>query len=94
MDNSLINSAIEQADGGEVKLIGSYIASAVDIEDKVLESSYSDYLERQSWPAGLDHQAFEAITRYLTLLIEDTKMHQQMFLNLQNSLNAKNEKHE
>ncbi len=93
MDNSLINSTVEHADDGEVKLIGSYIASAMDIEDKILVSSYIDYLDRKSWPAGLDRQAFEAITKYLTLLIKDTRMHQQMFLNLQNRLNTKNEKH-
>jgi hypothetical protein len=86
MDNTIVKNSEKQADNGQIQLIGGYISTAMDIEDKILESSYMDYLDHKSWPATIDSQAFDTIIKYLTMLIEDTKMHQRMFLNLQNRL--------
>jgi hypothetical protein len=94
MDNVIVKNKEKQADSGQAQLIGDYISSAMDIEDKILESSYMDYLDRKSWPANLDRQAFNTLVKYLTILIKETKMHQRMFLNLQNRLVLKNDKHD
>jgi hypothetical protein len=89
MDNNYIENNKEPIEKSSVKLIGSYIVSAMDMEDKILESSYADYMGRQNWPNNLSEQAFNEIIKYLTLLIDETKMHQKMFQNLKDRLAAK-----
>ena len=84
----MTNNAENQIEREQNHLMSDYITSAMDLEDKILESSYINYLDRKSWPAAIDNQSFISITRYLKLLIEETKMHQQIFLNLQNGTDA------
>jgi hypothetical protein len=65
------------------KTVGGYLASAFDMEDQLSQEIYNDYLNRDSWPAGLDKDILEKIKEYLLILIKDTNRHKQMLLDLQ-----------
>ncbi len=72
----------------EVKLVAGFLASALDIEDKMSESVYGEFLKRETWPANLDEGAFKSIKEFLFILIGETKEHEKIFLNLKNNLNG------
>lgn len=68
----------------EVKIIGGFLSSALDIEDDMSTSVYGEYLNRETWPADLDEKVFEMIKNLVTVLIEETEGHKKAFLGLKN----------
>ena len=74
-------------DSSEAKVIAGFLASALDIEDTMSLNVYGDFLDRQSWPANLEEEAFQTIRNFLTTLIQDTEAHKKTFLELKNKLN-------
>lgn len=69
------------------KIIGNYLASALDIEDHMSVDVYGEFLSRKAWPADLNETAFENIKQLLEVVIRDTDMHKKAFLGLQDKLN-------
>lgn len=74
-------------DNKKEKIIGNYLASALDMEDHMSISVYGEYLDRSAWPGDLDEKVFENIKKLLTIVVEDTEMHKKAFLGLQDKLN-------
>ena len=72
----------------EIKLVAGFLESALDIEDKMSESVYGEFLNRKVWPANLEDSAFELIKERLFILIKETEDHKKIFLNLKNNLNG------
>ena len=68
------------------KIIGGYLASALDLEDKMSLDIYGEFLDKTAWPASLDKEVFENIKRLLDIVIEETKMHKKAFLEIQKKL--------
>jgi hypothetical protein len=67
----------------ESKTKQELLTLALDIEDKLAHSIYSDYMCREYWPAELKNDAFEKIRKYLQILIEDTERHRNTVEHLQ-----------
>jgi len=86
MNRVIIKNGEKQSDNEQIEFIGNYILAAMDIEDKILESTYFDYLDRNKWPEELNKKAFSSIIKLLKLLIDETREHHRMFLDLQNKM--------
>jgi hypothetical protein len=71
----------------EKKIMGGYLASALDIEDHMSIEVYGDFLYRNAWPADLEENVFENIKQLLGVVIKETDMHKKTFLELQKKLN-------
>jgi len=67
-------------------LIAGFLASALDLEDKMSGNVYGEYLKRVIWPPDLEEEEFEIIKEYLNVLIQETEQHKKAFLSLQNKL--------
>jgi rubrerythrin len=76
----------------KVKVIADFLATALDIEDKMSGEVYGTFLKRERWPPRLEDQTFQNIKKFLTALIEDTERHRQIFSNLIQKLEQKNAK--
>ena len=70
------------------KILGGFIASALDMEDRLTTGTYADYMNRDCWPAAMPEESFETIKAYLTVLIKDTEKHIRMLLFLREGLNS------
>ena len=77
------NHKIKKSEEKDVETIAGFIASALDMEDKMSESVYGEFLKREIWPAGLGDEEFRAIKEFLTILMQETEAHKKAFLNLQ-----------
>jgi hypothetical protein len=64
------------------KILAGYLASALDMEDRVSNSIYRDYLLRENWPKNLKPEIFQNIRQYLNVLIEDTEKHRKTILSI------------
>jgi hypothetical protein len=90
MKDSVRENTGKQQDFGSENIIAGYIASALDIEDQVVEGIYTDYVKREAWPASMKEEAFQSIRTYLEILIKDSARHKKTVLSLQDRLNADN----
>ena len=88
MQESIRENTGKQENIESEKILAGFIASALDIEDRVAESIYVDYMKRDAWPAEMRAESFESIRSYLTVLIKDTQKHRRMLLSLQKGLNT------
>ncbi len=68
--------------GKREKIIANFLASALDMEDRVSNSVYRDYMDEKYWPKNLKPDVFKNIQEYLTILIEDTEKHRKIILAL------------
>jgi hypothetical protein len=68
--------------GSKEKILSNFLASALDLEDEVGNSVYKDYMDAKNWPKNIKLEVFQSIKRYLTVLIEDTRKHRQIILEL------------
>ena len=64
----------------------SFLAAALELEDRMSEETYGVYLSREVWPAALGEESFRAIQEFLNTLIEDTKRHKEAFLHLKDTM--------
>lgn len=55
--------------------LAGLLLSALDMEDDLAHSVYQEYLERASWPEGVDEGIIESIQEKLSVLLKDTKKH-------------------
>jgi len=78
----------ENSDGKSLKVLGGFIVAALDIEDGMSKSVYSDYTDRSMWPAQMTDKSFKSVKAYLSVLIRDTEKHRAMLLSLQKDLNT------
>jgi hypothetical protein len=63
-----------------------YLASALDLEDRMSLEIYGELLDRNSWPDNLDEEVFENIKQLLGIVIRETEMHKKAFLELQKKI--------
>jgi len=75
MNENTTNNDEEKAAGQKPKIIAGYLASAMDLEDELSDSVYSEFMDPARWPPGVDMNVFQEIQKCLTTLIEDTKRH-------------------
>jgi hypothetical protein len=73
-------------DDHEIKQIGTFLLSAIDMEEQFANSVYSDYTKRKNWPADIDEQTYQQIQEILKMLLEDTDRHKKKFLQLKEKL--------
>lgn len=78
MDNKDTNESA----GKRQKTVANFLASALDMEDRVSNSVYRDYMDEKYWPKNLKPEIFKNIQEYLTILIEDTEKHRNIILAL------------
>ena len=71
---------------GEIKRIGGYILSAIDIEESFAKGVYLDYMVRKNWPVDVDRETFEKIQSLLKILIDDTARHKNILTELKKKL--------
>jgi hypothetical protein len=62
--------------------LANFLAEALDMEDRVSNSVYRDYMDEKYWPKNLQPEVFKNIQEYLTILIEDTEKHRKTILEL------------
>ena len=70
----------------ELKQIGSYLLSAIDMEESFANGVYLDYTDRNKWPGNIDPQTYEKIQVLLNILINDTQRHSKLFSQLKEKL--------
>lgn len=70
----------------KVKVIAGFLASAIDMEDEMSGEVYGEFLNRESWPALMDEEAFKNVRELLNILIQETEQHKQVFSALLNNL--------
>ncbi|MDP2741165.1 MAG: hypothetical protein Q8O66_00540 [bacterium] len=68
------------------KTANEYLASALDLEDRMSLEVYGELLDQNAWPADLDKEVFENIKQLLGIVIEETEMHKKAFSELQKKL--------
>ena len=73
-------------EGKNKKIENRYLASALDLEDRMSLEVYGELLDRNAWPADLDKEVFENIKQLLGIVIKETEMHKKSFLELQKKL--------
>jgi hypothetical protein len=76
-DNDTTKSA-----GKKEKILANFLASALDMEDEVSNSVYKDYMDAKNWPKSIKPEIFQNIKQYLNVLIEDTRKHRKIILEL------------
>lgn len=74
-------NAVRHLDDKE-KILANFLASALDMEDEVSNSVYNDYMDAKNWPKNIKPEIFQSIRQYLNVLIEDTRKHRQIILEL------------
>jgi hypothetical protein len=70
----------------ELKQLGSYLLSAIDMEEDIASSVYRDYTDRKNWPADIDEAAYEEIQSLLRILLNDTVRHKKIFSELKEKI--------
>lgn len=78
MDNKDANRSA----GKREKIVANFLASALDMEDRVSNSVYRDYMDVKYWPKNLKPEIFKNIQECLNILIEDTEKHRKIILGL------------
>lgn len=78
MDNKDTNKSADKRQ----KTVANFLASALDMEDRVSNSVYRDYMDEKYWPKNLKPEIFKNIQQYLNILIEDTEKHRNIILAL------------
>ena len=68
--------------GGGPRTLGGYLASALDMEERLSGGVYEDYMDIDNWPAGFKRDVFLQVREHLATLIEDTKKHKKILLAL------------
>jgi len=63
---------------GDAKILAGYLASALDMEERINNSIYKEYMDRDKWPRRLQPDVFETIKQFLNILIEDTQRHRKL----------------
>jgi rubrerythrin len=58
--------------------LANFLTAALDMEDKVSNGVYKDYMNAKNWPKILNPEAFQKIKEFLTILIEDTRRHRKI----------------
>ena len=69
----------------EPQTIEGLLKSALNMEDEIAHGVYSNYMERENWPVELKDDVFEEISKYLNILLNDTKRHKNIIKNLQSN---------
>ena len=62
--------------------LANFLTAALDMEDKISNSVYKDYISAKNWPKNLKPEAFQSIRQYLNVLIEDTRKHRKIIAGL------------
>jgi hypothetical protein len=70
----------------EIKRIGDYIISAIDMEESFANGVYRDYTARKNWPGDLDSETFMKIQSLLKILINDTEKHKNILTQLKKKI--------
>jgi len=70
----------------EPTTVEGLLVSALDMEDEIAHSVYADYMDRRNWPVGIKEKTLDQIRRYLTILLEDTRLHRNIVKTLQAKL--------
>ena len=70
----------------EIKRIGGYILSAIDMEERFASGVYLDYTDKKNWPADVNKDTYEKIQSLLNILIDDTTRHKNVFVELKKKL--------
>ncbi len=70
----------------ELTTVKGLLVSALDMEDEIAHSVYADYMDSRNWPQGIKPKTLDQIRRYLTILLEDTRMHRKIVKSLQAKL--------
>lgn len=70
----------------ELKQLGSYLLSAIDMEEDIASGVYRDYTDRKKWPADIDEGAYEEIQSLLRILLNDTSRHKKIFSELKEKM--------
>lgn len=78
---ALVKTKNEPKAGSPTNLV-RFLSSAVDMEEQFSNSVYHDYLDPEDWPADLKPDVFEIIRKNLTVLIEDSKKHEDILREL------------
>ena len=78
MSDSSNKTSANRPDAGGPKTVAGFLASALEMEEKVSNSVYRDYLDPANWPADLERDVFRKIKKHLTVLIQDTEKHKKI----------------
>lgn len=70
--------------GAGPRTLGGYLASALDMEERLSGGVYEEYMDIDNWPAGVKRDVFLQVRKHLATLIEDTKRHKKTILALTN----------
>jgi hypothetical protein len=70
----------------DLKQVGSYILSAIDMEETFANGVYLEYTKKEKWPTNIDPETYEKIQILLKVLINDTKKHSKIFSQLKDKL--------
>jgi hypothetical protein len=82
MVENMDSNATIKSSGNKEKILANFLASALDLEDEVSNSVYKDYMDAKNWPKNIKPEVFQSIKQYLTVLIEDTRKHRKIILEL------------
>ena len=63
------NNGMRKSQKKSTKNIVDHLATALELEDKFLDTTYKDYLQRQRWPEHLREEDFNRIRGYLNILL-------------------------
>ena len=78
MSDSSNSKDADRPDDRSPKTLAGFLASALEMEEKLSNSVYRDYLDPANWPADLKPNVFQKITKHLSVLIQDTKKHKKI----------------
>jgi len=78
MSDSPNNTSANRPDASGPKTLAGFLASALEMEEKLSNSVYRDYLDPANWPDDLKPDVFQKITKHLSVLIQDTKKHKKI----------------
>ena len=70
----------------EIRRIGGYLLSAMDMEESLATGVYLDYMARENWPADADEDTYEEIKSLLKILTDDSTRHGKIFFELKDKL--------
>lgn len=76
------NNYTTKSASNKEKILANFLASALDMEDEVSISVYKDYMDAKNWPKNVRPEVFQSIKQYLNVLIEDTRKHRKIILEL------------
>jgi hypothetical protein len=80
MAENMDNKNTDKPAGRKVTILAGFLAEALDMEDEISNSIYTDYVDAKNWPKNLKPEDFQNIRKYLNVLIEDTRRHRETIL--------------